>query len=115
MSRSYLSNMESSQRPLTATLLAGAATSQSEQKFGTSNTGSRRRRLIFFAHPTLLVVDGVVETVSQRLSRVFKCQLGEKNEVSKMIEVRPAASCNCSEIPRHKVLHRPRVRIPEAE
>ena len=32
----YLSNMESSQRPLTATLLAGAGTSQREQKFGTS-------------------------------------------------------------------------------
>ena len=33
---SHLSNMESSQRPLTATLLAGAGTSQREQKFGTS-------------------------------------------------------------------------------
>ena len=74
----YLSNMESSQRPLTATLLAGAATSQSEQKFGTSKAGSRKR-LIFSAHPTLLVVDGVVKTVSQWLSRVLQCQLDEEN------------------------------------
>ena len=38
----YLSNMESSQRPLTATLLAGAGTSQSEQKFGTLKSVSRK-------------------------------------------------------------------------
>ena len=41
----YLSNMESSQRPLTATLRAGAGTSQREQKFGTSKVDLSDRRV----------------------------------------------------------------------
>ena len=61
--------MESSQRPLTATLRAGAGTSQSEHWFGTSKSGSATMKIIHgcfdvFSHSALLIVDGIVETGS---------------------------------------------------